>query len=331
MTAGSAADSGRSAGEPIKRSVGGIDTVERITLGGITQWISLRSTSCQNPLILFLHGGPGTAQISFSRRVQEGLHPYFVVVNWDQRGAGRSYSRSLRRQDMRIDRFVADAEELAETLLARFGQQQLFVVGHSWGSIVGAHLVAKRPDLIRAYVGIGQVVDMRRGEVLSYRFTLEEARRRNNRRAIRQLERIGPPPYAKLSDGGVQRRWLSRFHGATYRGSLSGILLRNISLRDTRPLDVVRFVAGSIFSLSSLEAEQVEVNLFRDIPRLEVPVYFCAGRRDYTVPFELVVEYADALDAPRKQVVWFERSGHLPNFEEPQRFNEFCASLLGAR
>jgi len=304
-----------------------VDTIEPITIGGITQWVSLRAVGRDSPLILFLHGGPGTAQISFSRKVQERLHRDFVVVNWDQRGAGRSWSRSLRRQDMRIDRFVADAEELVEALLARFGQEQLFVVGQSWGSIVGVLLAAKRPDLVRAYVGVGQVVDMSRGEAVSYQFTLDEARRRDSRRAIRQLERIGPPPYARLSDGGVQRRWLSRFHGATYRGSLSGTVLKHLSLRDTRPLDVVRFVAGAIFSLSCLDAEQNEVDLLRDVPRLEVPVVFCVGRRDYTTPFELVVEYASALDAPRVEVVWFERSGHLPNFEEPERFCELCASL----
>ena len=306
----------------------GIDTIESLPIGGIPQWISLRSDDADNPLMLFLHGGPGTAQIAFSRKTQDELRRSFLVVNWDQRGAGRSYSRSLRKEDMTIERFVEDAEELVETLLRRFGSPRLILVGHSWGSIIGLRLAAKRPDLLTAYVGIGQVVDMQRGETLSYDFTLSEAKRLSNKKAIRQLEQIGPPPYSKLRSGGVQRKWLSRFHGATYKGSMSGTILRNVSLRDLGPLDPIRFVAGAMFSLSNLEDQQMSVDHIRDIPELEVPVYFLCGRRDYTVPFELVIEYADLLRAPHKAVVWFERSGHLPNFEEPRHFAEFCDSLL---
>jgi pimeloyl-ACP methyl ester carboxylesterase len=307
-----------------------IDKKESLTIGGITQWISLRSVNTKNPIILFLHGGPGTAQISFSRKSQRGLEGRFLVINWDQRGAGRSYSRSLRKEDMKIDRFIGDAEELIEYLLKRFGQEQVYLVGHSWGTIVGAYLSAKRPDLVRAYIAIGQVVDMERGELISYRFTLDEARRLNNKKAIQQLEKIGPPPYAKLSDGGVQRNWLSKFHGAAYEGTLEGTILKNISIWDLRPLDIIRFVAGAMFSLSTLEDEQNKVKIIQEVPEMKVPVYFCCGRRDYTVPFELVVEYYEKLKAPQKRLIWFDHSGHLPNFEEPGRFCEFCESLLAA-
>lgn len=307
-----------------------IDKIESLTFGGVTQWISLRSDNINNPILLFLHGGPGTAQIFWSRKSQKELESSFLVVNWDQRGAGRSYSRSLRKEDMKIERFVADAEELIEYLLKRFGQNKVFLVGHSWGSIVGVYLVAKRPDLIRAYIGIGQVVDMERGELISYQFTLDEAKRLNNKKAIQQLEKIGPPPYAKLIDGGVQRDWLSKFHGVTYKGSLWNILFRNISLKDTRPFDIIQFVAGAMFSLSTLEDEQNRVKIIQDVPEMKVPVYFCTGRRDYNVPFELVVEYAGKLKAPQKRIVWFEHSAHVPNFEEPELFCGFSKSLLSA-
>jgi pimeloyl-ACP methyl ester carboxylesterase len=305
----------------------GIDTIERLSIGGVAQWISLRSDDVRNPIILFLHGGPGTAQIAWSRKAQRSLESSFVVVNWDQRGAGRSYARSLRKEDMTIERFVDDAEELVETLLERFEKQRLIVVGQSWGSIIGMSLAARRPELLVAYVGVGQVVDMARGETLSYEFTLREATRRCDQRAIRQLERIGSPPYAKLRSGGVQRRWLSRFHGTTYEGSLARTVVRNVSVGDTRPLDLIRFVAGAMFSLSSLEDQQMGVDLVRDLPELHVPVYFCVGRRDYTTPFALTVEYAEKLQAPTTQIVWFERSGHLPNLEEPELFCEFCKTL----
>ena len=307
-----------------------IDKIERLTMGGITQWISLRSDNIQNPIILFLHGGPGTAQISFSRKSQRRLEDSFLVINWDQRGAGRSYSRSLRKEDLKIERFIEDAEELIEYLLKRFGQDKVYLVGHSWGTIIGAYLAAKRPDLIRAYIAIGQIVDMERGEIISYQFTLDEARRLNNKKAIQQLEKIGQPPYATLNDAGIQRNWLSKFHGASYEGTLEGAIIRNISIRDLRPFDIIRFIAGAIFSLSTFEVEQNKVKIIQNVPEMKVPVYFCCGRRDYNVPFELVVEYTEKLKAPQKRIIWFDHSAHLPNFEEPELFCGFCKSLLNA-
>ncbi len=118
-----------------------------------------------------------------------------MVINLDQRGAGRSYSRSLRKEDMKIESFIKDAEELIEYLLKRFEQKKVYLVGHSWGTIIGAYLTAKIPDLIWAYIAIGQIVDMERGELISYQFTLDEAKRLNNKKAIQQFEKIGEPPY----------------------------------------------------------------------------------------------------------------------------------------
>jgi pimeloyl-ACP methyl ester carboxylesterase len=307
-----------------------IDRKERLMIGGVPQWISLRSQNIRNPIIVFLHGGPGTAQISFSRKSQVKLEDSFLVVNWDQRGAGRSYSRSLRKEDLKIGRFIEDAEELIEYLLKRFEQEQVYLVGHSWGTILGAYLTAKRPDLIKAYIAIGQTVDMERGELISYQFTLDEAKRLNNQKAVQELEKIGQPPYAKLNDAGIQRKWLSKFHGAAYEGSLEATILKNISIRDLRPFDLIRFVAGAMFSLSNLEDEQNKVKILLDVPEMKVPVYFCCGRRDYNVPFELVVEYAQTLKAPQKRIIWFDHSAHVPNFEEPDLFCDFCKSLLNA-
>ena len=305
-----------------------IDVIKAIELGGVKQWISIRSENSSNPILLFLHGGPGTAQIAFSRKAQAGLEGSFNVVNWDQRGAGRSYSPRLPTADMRIERFVSDAEELAEQILQRFTQEKLFLVGHSWGSIVGAYLALKRPDLLWAYIGIGQVADMERGEKLSYLFTLDEARRTGNQKAAEELERIGEPPYPNLKAAGIQRKWLAKFGGQVMNGTAIGMVMRNLSLRDLGLFGMIKFIKGSIFSLKYLEEQQNRVNLFRDIPEIDVPVFFCCGRRDYNVPCELTVEYLDKLRAPQKEIVWFEHSAHVPNFEEPDAFQKFCVAKL---
>ncbi|PJZ70956.1 alpha/beta hydrolase [Leptospira perolatii] len=279
-------------------------------------------------MLLFLHGGPGTAQIAFSRKTQQRLEDHFVVVNWDQRGAGRSYSSSLRKEDMVIDQMVADAEQVVEYLLKRFGQTKLFLVGHSWGSVLGIKLISKRPELFLAYIGIGQVVNMVRGENLSYEFALKEAKKTGNSRAVEELSRIGNPPYRKLSDAGVQRKWLSAFHGDAIQASTINVLLKNLSWKDLRLIDIYKFIRGTIFSLSCLDDELMKVDFLKEIVRLEVPVFFGCGRRDYTTPFELVTEFAERLIAPKKEIIWFEHSAHLPNFEEPEKFSDLCISLL---
>jgi pimeloyl-ACP methyl ester carboxylesterase len=310
-----------------KNSKNVIDSVEKVVIGGIEQFISIRSENTNNPIILFLHGGPGTAQIAFSRKSQKELEKNFTVVNWDQRGAGRSYSAKLKKEDLNIERFVLDTEELTISLLERFNKKKIFLVGHSWGSIIGLKFSSRRPDLIKSYIGIGQVVDMKRGEELSYKFTLDEAVRRNNKKAVKELKAIGEPPYRKVSDGGIQRKWLSKFNGATYKGTLLGVIFKNISLKDIKLLSIIKFIKGSILSLNCLEDEMNKINFLKELPKLNVPVYFCCGRRDYTVPSELVEEYCEKLNAPYKEILWFEKSGHTPNFEEVDKFCKFCLSL----
>jgi pimeloyl-ACP methyl ester carboxylesterase len=228
---------------------------------------------------------------------------------------------------MTIARFVLDCEELTEYLLRRFQQQKLFLVGHSWGSVLGMKFAAKRPDLLWAYIGIGQVVNMQKGEELSYVFTLNEARYRNNTKAIRQLEAIGLPPYKNMHDAGIQRDWLSQFHGVTFKGSIPRKMLGNVSLRDVHLRDIAKFVRGVIFSLSALEDEQMKVDLPNEITELKVPIYLCSGRRDYNAPFELAADFCEKLIAPSKRFVWFEQSAHLPNFEEPGKFCALCVSI----
>lgn len=126
----------------------GINSVEKVVIGEIEQLVSLRSKNINNPILLFLHGGPGTAQIAFSRKSQKKLEEFFIVVNWDQRGAGGSFSTSLKMEDLNIERFVLDTEELTTYLLDRFNQKKIFLVGHSWGSIIGLKFSSRRPDLI---------------------------------------------------------------------------------------------------------------------------------------------------------------------------------------
>lgn len=301
---------------------GSIASLEKLTIGGVEQWILLRGHDVRKPLLLMLHGGPGTAQIGWSRPFWVELERHFVVVNWDQRGAGLSYSPTLPRETMTVERLIEDTRELVETLLSRFEQPKLFVVGHSWGSVLGTLTVQRYPHLFHGYVGVGQVGDMVEGERLSYELTLAHAYKIGHRKAIADLEALGAPPYRDLKEEGRQRRWMSRFGGDMVGGGLITLLLKSLLACSEYTLaDGFRaFTRGTLFCLSSMEDELSQIDLIRDVPRLEVPVLICQGRHDWNTPATLAERFYEHLEAPSKKLVWFEASAHCPNLEENDKF-----------
>src|SRR2546423_11087796 len=183
-------------------SPNGIASLEKVRLGGVGQWVQIRGEDRTEPILLFLHSGPGFPEMPFSH-VNAELEKEFVVVQWDQRGAGKSYSSSIPESSMTIEQFIADTHELVQFLLQRFGRTKLMLVAHSWGSIVGALTVAKYPELFSAYVGISQAVNAPESERAMYRFALETAASQgsekgrggasaNRRAALQGLRRLSP-------------------------------------------------------------------------------------------------------------------------------------------
>lgn len=301
--------------------------LSRVSLGGTEQWIHVRGSDPHNPIVLFLHGGPGTSQLTSNARNTRELEDVFTLVDWDQRGAGKSYAAGRDRTSMTVERFVGDTLELVAQLLDRFGQRQVALAGHSWGSAVGALAVTSRPDLFCCYVGIGQISNALEGETISYRWTLDRARERGDRRAIRALERIGSPPYRGdlRKDTITQRRYLARFGGEVHgsRVGAMGMVLRNLVVSGEYTVrDRANYFRGILMSMDCLWSQLLTINLFEQVPSIAVPVFFMEGRHDWEVPSVLSARYFDALKAPSKQLVWFEHSGHLPGAEERALFNE---------
>ena len=186
-------------GRPPRRSIAELSPVR---IGGSEQWLLERSEDVDNPVVLFVHGGPGTSQLTINRRNTRRLERDFVVVNWDQRGAGKSYRAIHDRAAMTVAQIVEDTRQVVEYLLSKYGQNKLILVGHSWGSALGALTVARYPELAHCYVGIGQIANMIEGERKSYAWTLAQARQGGNQKAVEKLEAMGSPPYP----GDWQRR-----------------------------------------------------------------------------------------------------------------------------
>jgi pimeloyl-ACP methyl ester carboxylesterase len=289
----------------LKAGPGGVATLEKIRIGGSDQWVLERSEDAGNPVVLFLHGGPGTSQLTSNRRHTRGLEKYFTVVNWDQRGAGKSYGAIGDPDQMNIGQYVADTRELTTYLLEKFHQDRLMLVGHSWGTVIAALAVSRYPDLYSCYVGIGQIGNMAEGEAASYWWTLDQARKRGNRRAADALAAMGPPPY----DGDwqkktiTQRGYLAWFGGEVYRSRLgaSGRVLGSLLFsREYTLADRVNVIRGIHGSMRLLWPELFEVDLFESVPEIKVPVFFMEGRHDHECPSEIAQRYFGKLRAPAK-------------------------------
>jgi pimeloyl-ACP methyl ester carboxylesterase len=294
------------AGTPAIAGEHAIAELRQITLGGFPQTVLLRGRDRRNPVLLYVHGGPGSAQLPIARLYSDRLEEHFVVAHWDQRGAGASCG-GVDWSTLSLERIVADAIELAEELGAG---RRIFLIGHSWGSLVGVLAVQRRPDLFAAYVGTGQLVHRDRQEALSYDWVVEQARRAGDEEALAELATIHPP-YASQGEFRLQRHWLSEYHGEIHATeSAREVLPAAVLGREYTLATKLRYFGCFRQSLDTLLQDRLDVDLFTRVPRLEVPVFFFTGRHDHNTVWTLVEEWAAQLEAPHVEMVWFEDAGH---------------------
>ena len=301
-----------------------------VSLGGIEQAIYVHGEDPGMPLLLFLHGGPGLPQTPFAH-VNVDLAKSFIVVHWDQRGAGKSYSPGMSTKLLSIEQFVSDTHELILWLLQRFGKTRLVLVGHSWGSALGAIVAARYPHLVAAYVGIGQVSNPRSAELVRFQRALTLARQNCNRPATEALLRLGPPPYQSSLKSDSLEQWACRLTGECHRPIISAKFFRFALASPVYSwLDLLKIPLGNRFSERCLWGEIVQtIDLFRQVPHLEMPAYFLLGRYDTVGTYDLARDYVNALEAPcGKTFITFEDSGHWPHLEEPSRFRAVLTGLV---
>lgn len=302
----------------------GIEQQEYVEIGGVPQWISIRARDRNAPILLVVHGGPGFTLSPVSDYYMRDWEEFFTVVQWDQRGAGKSY-RSEDRQSLAasltIDRMVRDTEELIELLRQRFKRDRVVLLAHSFGTILGVKVAQHRPDLLYAYVGMGQFVDARRSEALGYEATLTDARAEKNTEAIAQLEAIAPfpdptHPERNLQNLAVERRWLAHY-GGYFRAGGAG---HHYAVAQLSPI----YTAAELqtrqeahdFILQSMWEELGSIDQKDDI-KFDIPVIIMQGRHDRGTSSALVQEWQASVKAPYKKLIWFEESSHMVYEEEP--------------
>lgn len=310
-----------------------VEFLHTLMLGGVDQTIYVHGNDSSAPVLLFLHGGPGLPHMPFAH-VNADLTRSFVVVHWDQRGAGKSYSPALTALHFSIDQFVSDTHDLILWLCQRFNKSQVVLVGHSWGSALGAIVAARYPQLVSAYVGIGQVTNLHAAEEVRFRIALTLAQQRQEDAAFRALDHLGPPPYRSARESDLLERWACRLAGDCHSPIAEPRFFRMaLSSPVYSWLDLIKIPLGVRFSERCFWSEIVrEVNLFRQVPRLEMPVYFLIGQRDVVGTHFLARRYFDGLHAPRgKTFITFQHSGHWPHLDESERFRAILTGSLRER
>jgi pimeloyl-ACP methyl ester carboxylesterase len=313
-------------GEALMRiaTLNGIDDALFVEIGGTPQWVTIRGQDRDNPVILVLHGGPGSAM--------GGLAPAFVpwerdftIVQWDQPGAGRTFRAAGRRiaADLTIEGMAQDGVELAEWLRGRLGKDKIVLLGWSWGSILGVHMVNARPDLFAAYVGTGQVVAMQEGEAAAYANVLAKARRRADSAAIEELEGIGPPPYDGLAEIDTQRKWATLYEvGRSLEAAfvLPQVLAPRTTLADIYDLARATLASTTHFVGPTMTGPMTEIDLRGLGLDFAVPMFVIQGVDDDFTPAELSRAWLDSISAPHKAFVPIENAGHFAVTEHSDEF-----------
>lgn len=306
-----------------------ISQMERITLGGVPQAIHIRGDDrFRNPVLLFVHGGPGVPEMPVAHHNAD-LERDFIVVQWDQRGAGRS--RRGPTPDLTAEQITRDTLELSRALQRRFGGRKIYLAGFSWGSLVAARAVQREPQLYAAFVGISQFVNIPEAESTLYREALRAARRSHAPLALRELTQAGPPPWKGAGEETVKRWSRKLFPGPPNKVTPPRFALLALTSPTYSLGDMLRLPADAEHSYQRLEKDIYAADLFREIPRLEVPSWFLMGRNDTLISSTVLARYFRTLRAPcGKHLVWFEKSDHVPHLEEPEKYRAVMRAVRAA-
>lgn len=317
-------------GTPIKSSIAEKQWAE---IGGIRQGYYIRSENPDNPILLFLHGGPGFPETPdvMSSDPYNRLEKFFTVCYWEQRGAGISFNEAIDPFSMTTAQLVEDTREMTEVLQKRFGKNKIFLMGHSWGTMLGIKTIQKYPELYLAYIGVGQMSNQKESERLSYDYMLNHAVENDDENIIKDLMKYDrydvdfPPLDYHL---GVRNKTLDKYGiGAFHQTRSKFFVLKSYLYFEGYSLsEKFNFFKGLMFSVKNL-GEASNENLFETSLLLKVPVYFMQGKYDYQVSYTLAKLYLDSIVAPEKEFFTFENSAHCPNIEEPNKFIKTVRSI----
>ncbi len=321
-------------GKPVPNS---ISEKTWVSINGTEQGMFIRGRDARKPVLLFLHGGPGMPEYFMFDKYETGLEDHFVVCYWEQRGAGLSYHPGEAAQDITVEQLVRDTASVAQYLRERFGRQKVYLMGHSWGSFIGIQSAASNPELYEAYIGVSQISDQARSEMLAYDYLLDQYSRIGNSGRVAELQQFDVhSSEAALDSFSTSALRDTAMHELgvgstrTMNSVITGIFLPVMECAAYTLGEKVNIWRAKSFlnSQTDLHRQMMETDLSETARHFTIPVYFMAGLHDYTVNYDLQRQYFDAVDAPRRGFYSFENSAHSPLFEEPQRFLDAIEQIV---
>ncbi len=311
-------------GKPLPGSIAELITVP---IGGHDQAMMIRGRNTENPVLLYLAGGPGGTDIG-AMRADPTLEQDFVVVTWEQRGAGKSYSALDPVGTLTLEQMVADTIEATNYLRDRFDEDKIYLVGNSWGTTLGVLAVQQHPELFHAYVGTGQMVSQRETDIMFYEDTLAWAERTGNDALAATLRRNGPPPYDNVLNYepaiSLEHDW-----NPYPELDMSKEMPATLFVPEYNWMDRINAFRGFLDTFSVLYPQLQDIDFRHDVPSLDVPVYIVIGKHEARGRAVLAKQWFEMLEAPLKEMITFEHSGHRPLFEEPAAFASLMSRILG--
>jgi len=304
-----------------------ISEITNVNIGGIDQYLIIRGADTSKPVMLFVHGGPGSPETPIMKSLNPTIENDFVMVYWEQRGSGKSYSNTIPPETMNLDQFISDTKEVSDYLIERFDKEKIFIMGHSWGAFLGILTAYQHPELYHAYFGVGQSCMQYEAEKVSFDWVKEQAILQNDKKGIQKLSKLSFPSKDADSDEFIkfimqERKYVNKYGGAIHgETSISSLLKFVIKADEYSFKDKINYMRGSKFSISHLYSKQIQSDLSQEIDSMQVPVYIFQGKYDYQCPTQTAYKFYEQLKAPKKDFFIFENSAHSPNMEEPKKFN----------
>lgn len=303
----------------------GIAVLKPYRIGGVDQWLLIRGENTNNPVLLFLAGGPGLSELAWLRRYNSGLEKYFILVNWDHRGAGKSFEAFNKDTNISFQTYLSDTLEVIDLLRKEFHQDRIYLAGHGFGSLLGIYTARDHPEKLRAYIGISQMVAPAENDQLCYREIMQRARQLKNTNAINELKIIGMPPYSgtNFNDSyAILNGWINRLNPPRpfTNDYMTNWLKVVIATPEYSSGDRKNFWPSYFKVFSAIYPEMNRLDIRRDIRKLNVPVFFISGKYDKSSDPRLTRDFFQKLTASEKGFAMFDQSGNSPNYEENEKF-----------
>jgi len=312
---------------------GSVAELTRVDVGGHDARLLIRGTSTDNPVLLFLAGGPGGSEFGAMRRHLPDLEQHFTVVTWDQRGAGTAYEELDPTATVSVDGYVADTIAVTDYLRERFGQDAIYLLGQSWGTTLGVLAVQQQPELYRAFIGTGQMVSQLATDRIFYEDTLAWAEQTGKDDLAADLVAAGPPPYDAMFRYETALSHEQDVYPYDHSGNSEGVgqMSENLLVEEYSLIDQVHTLGAFMDTFAALYPQLQAIDFRTSATRFTVPVFFVQGAHEADGRAQPFAEWYPMIDAPIKDLVMLDTSGHRPLWEQPDEFTDYMVNTVLAR